>query len=84
MHAKKKRVRTSFKYKNIVSTDRSLQLLYMDILDPSRTVSPDKNVYAIVIMDNYSCYTWTLFLYKKRDMFIVFRKLPRLYKTKNV
>ena len=34
-----KQIRVSFKSKNIVSTSKSLELLHMDLFDPTRTTS---------------------------------------------
>jgi len=35
------------------------------------------NYYALVIMDNFSKFTWTLFLESKSDAFSAFKKLAR-------
>ena len=47
----------SFKSKNIVSTTRTLKLLYMDLLGPTRTTSLGGKKYVLVIVDNFSRYT---------------------------
>lgn len=57
-----KQVRATFKAKNIASTYRHLQLLHMDHFGTSITVSLGGNFYALVIVDDYSRYTLTLFL----------------------
>src|SRR3954468_21179226 len=59
---KGKQTKSSFKPKNVVTTTRPLQLLHMDLFGPSRTRSFGGNVYALVIVDDYSRYSWTLFL----------------------
>ena len=42
------------------------------------------NYYAFVIVDDFSRYTWTLFLESKSDAFSAFKKLARrLQNTKN-
>ena len=75
---KGKQVKASFKPKNIISTTRPLQLLHMDLFGPSRTMSFGGNYYALVIVDDYSRYTWTLFLTNKNDAFRAFKKLAKL------
>ena len=74
---KGKQVKASFKAKNVVSTTRPLQLLHMDLFGPSRTMSFGGNYYALVIVDDYYRYTWTLFLTHKNDAFKVFLKLAK-------
>ena len=53
----------------------------MDLFCPSRTMSLGGNYYALVIVDDFSRYTWTLFLESKSDAFSAFKKLPEDYKT---
>ena len=74
---KGKMVKVSFKSKNIVSTNKPLQLLHMDLFGPSRTKSFGGNYYALVIVDDYSRYTWTLFLVHKSDAFAAFKNLAK-------
>ena len=79
---KGKQVRVSFKSKNVVSTTRPLHLLHMDLFGPSRTMSFGENYYALVIVDDYSRFTWTLFLAHKRDAFHAFKKLAKIIQNK--
>ena len=74
---KGKQVKNSFKLKNVVSSSRPLELLHMDLFGPSRTMSLGGNYYALVIVDDFSRYTWTLFLESKSDAFSAFKKLAR-------
>lgn len=39
---------------------------------PSRTNIFGRNLYALIVLDNYSLYTWTLFLSQKRVAFVAF------------
>ena len=80
---KGKQVKTSFKFKNIVSTSRPLQLLHMDLIGPSKIRSHSGNYYVFVIVDNYLRYTWTLFLTNKSDTFQDFIKLVKIIQNKN-
>jgi hypothetical protein len=79
---KGKQTRVSFKSKNVVSTTRPLQLLHMDLFGPSRTMSFGGNYYALVIVDDFSRYTWTLFITHKSDSFHAFRKLAKVIQNK--
>ncbi|GJT52220.1 retrovirus-related pol polyprotein from transposon TNT 1-94 [Tanacetum coccineum] len=49
-----KQARASHKTKNIVSTIRCLELLYMDLFGPSAVRSYGGNRYTLVIVDDYS------------------------------
>ena len=61
-----------------------LELLHMDLFGPSKTTSLGGNYYALVIVDDFSRYTCTLFLESKSDAFSAFKKLTRrLQNTKN-
>nr|XP_009602469.1 uncharacterized protein LOC104097589 [Nicotiana tomentosiformis] len=59
---KGKHVRSSFKPKWEVSTSRTLDLLHMDLCGPMRVASRGGKKYIFVIVDDYSRFTWTLFL----------------------
>ena len=57
-----KQIKTSFKNKKNISTSKPLQLLHIDLFRPSRYASLNGKYYAFVIVDDYSRYTWVLFL----------------------
>jgi len=63
--------------KNVVSTSKPLELLHTDLFGPSRTMSLGGNYYVFVIVDNFSRFTWTLFLKSKTDAFSAFKKLVK-------
>ncbi|GJW90788.1 retrovirus-related pol polyprotein from transposon TNT 1-94 [Tanacetum coccineum] len=54
--------RSSFKSKTVPSSKGRLNLLYMDFYGPMRVASINGKKYILVIVDDYSRYTWTLFL----------------------
>ncbi|GJV14079.1 integrase, catalytic region, zinc finger, CCHC-type containing protein [Tanacetum coccineum] len=54
--------RSSFKTKVVPSSKGRLNLLHMDLCGPMRIESINGNKYILVIVDDYSIYTWTLFL----------------------
>nr|GEV51139.1 retrovirus-related Pol polyprotein from transposon TNT 1-94 [Tanacetum cinerariifolium] len=51
---KGKQARASHKAKNVFSTTRCLELLHMDLFDPSAVRSYEGNRYTLVIVDDYS------------------------------
>ncbi|GKB82128.1 retrovirus-related pol polyprotein from transposon TNT 1-94 [Tanacetum coccineum] len=67
-----KQAHASHKAKNIVSTTRRLELLHMDLFGPSAVRSYGGNRYTLVIVDDYSRYTWTRFLKDKTEAFYHF------------
>ncbi|GJY53951.1 retrovirus-related pol polyprotein from transposon TNT 1-94 [Tanacetum coccineum] len=69
----RKQAHASHKAKNIVSTTRCLELLHMDLFGPSAVRSYGGNRYTLVIVDDYSRYTWTRFLKDKTEAFDQFK-----------
>nr|GFA02482.1 Gag-Pol polyprotein [Tanacetum cinerariifolium] len=59
--------RKSFHTKITPSSKRRLQLLHMDLCGPMRVASVNEKRYVLVIVDNYSRYTWTHFLRSKYE-----------------
>ncbi|GJV11651.1 retrovirus-related pol polyprotein from transposon TNT 1-94 [Tanacetum coccineum] len=68
-----KQAHASHKAKNVVSTTRCLDLLHMDLFGPSAVRSYGGNRYTLVIVDDYSRYTWTRFLKDKTEAFDHFK-----------
>nr|GEX89110.1 retrovirus-related Pol polyprotein from transposon TNT 1-94 [Tanacetum cinerariifolium] len=70
--------RKSFQTKTTPSSKRRLQLLHMDLRGPMRVESINRKKYVLVIVDDYSRYTWTHFLRSKdetREVLIDFLRL---------
>nr|GEX25971.1 hypothetical protein [Tanacetum cinerariifolium] len=59
--------RKSFHTKLTPSSKRQLQLLHMDLCGPMRVASINQKRYILVIVDDYSRYTWTHFLRSKDE-----------------
>nr|GFA88739.1 Gag-Pol polyprotein [Tanacetum cinerariifolium] len=59
--------RSSFKSKAVPSSKGRLNLLHMDLCGPMQVVSINGKKYILVIVDDYSRYTWTLFLRSKDE-----------------
>nr|GEY90077.1 retrotransposon protein, putative, Ty1-copia subclass [Tanacetum cinerariifolium] len=59
--------RSSFKSKAVLSSKGRLNLLYIDLCSPMRVASINEKKCILVIVDDYSRYTWTLFLHSKDE-----------------
>nr|GEW88979.1 hypothetical protein [Tanacetum cinerariifolium] len=59
--------RSSFKSKPVPSLKRRLNSLHMNLCGPMRVASINGKKYILVIIDDYSRYTWTLFLRSKDE-----------------
>jgi len=81
---KGKQTKVSFKSKNVFSTERPLEMLHMDLFGPSRTMSLGGNLYALVTVDDFSRYTWTLFLAAKNDTFHAFKRLAKMLENEKI
>jgi hypothetical protein len=67
--------------KNIVTTARPLERLHMDLFGPVAYISIGGNKYGLVIVDDYSRFTWVFFLQDKSDTQEVLKKF--LKRTQN-
>jgi transposase InsO family protein len=65
----------SYSSVNIVMTEHSGQLLYMNTVGPSRVCSIGGKWYILVIIDDYSRYSWDFFLESKDKVFEQFQSL---------
>jgi hypothetical protein len=54
---------------NAMMTEQPRQLLHMGTLGPSRVRSMGGKWYVLVIVDDYSRYSWVFFLESKDEMF---------------
>jgi len=78
---KGKVVKSSFKVKDIVSTSRPLELLHIDLFGPVSTASFYGSKYGLVIVDDYSRWTWVKFLKSKDHAYDVFSNLCTLMQS---
>jgi hypothetical protein len=60
---------------NTVMTEHPGQLLHMDTVGPSRVISMGGKWYVLIIVDNYSHYSWVFFLESKDEVFEHFQSL---------
>ena len=62
-----KQTKSSFHSKNVVSTIRSLELLHLDLVGPTRIANLGGRKYGLVIVDDFSRFTWIIFLIHKDE-----------------
>jgi hypothetical protein len=53
--------------KNIMTTTRPLEILHMDLFGSIAYISIGGNKYGLIIIDDYSRFTWMLFLQDKSE-----------------
>ncbi|MCH84114.1 copia-type polyprotein, partial [Trifolium medium] len=70
-----KQVKTSHPKVHHMSSTRVLELLHMDLMGPMQVESIGGKRYALVIVDDFSRYTWIEFLKEKSETFRIFREL---------
>ncbi|KAK1387194.1 hypothetical protein POM88_015372 [Heracleum sosnowskyi] len=64
---KGKQKKASFKSKTESSIVHQLELLHMDLFGPVNVMSISKKKYCLVIVDDFSRFTWTFFLHSKDE-----------------
>jgi transposase InsO family protein len=60
-----KQVSAHHPHKNIMTIDRPLELLHMDLFGSIAYISISGSKYSLVIVDDYSRFTWVFFLQEK-------------------
>jgi transposase InsO family protein len=60
--------------KNIMTTTRPMEMLHIDLFGPTTYISIGGNKYGIIIVDDYSCFTWVFFLQDKGESQEVLKK----------
>jgi hypothetical protein len=73
-----KQVANTHPNKSQMSTYRPLELLHMDLFGPTSFVSIGGNFYCLVIVDDYSRFTWVYFLRDKSNVFETFKSFAIL------
>jgi transposase InsO family protein len=72
-----KQVGVHHPHKNIMTIERPLELLHMDLFDPIAYISNVGSKYCLVIVDDYSRFTWVFFLQKKSQTQETLKKFLR-------
>jgi transposase InsO family protein len=60
-----------------MTTTRPLKMLHMDLFGPVAYISTGGNKYGLVIVDDYSRFTWVFFLQDKNETQEVLKKFLR-------
>jgi hypothetical protein len=74
----RKQVGTHHHAKNIMTTIRPLEMLHMDLFGPIAYISIGGTKYGLVIVDDYSHFTWVFFLQDKSETQEVLKKFLRM------
>jgi hypothetical protein len=72
-----KQVANTHPTKAFMSTSRPLELLHMDLFGPTIYASAGGNLYCMVIVDDFSRYTWVFFLHDKYEVASIFKKFTK-------
>ena len=69
--------KSSFKLKDMISTSKPHELLHLDLYGPSQVQSINHSKYVFVMVDDFSRFTWTIFLKVKSDAFDLFKTFAK-------
>jgi hypothetical protein len=72
-----KQVANTHPTKAFMSTSRPLELLHMDLFGPTTYASAGGNLHCLVIVDDFSRYTWVFFLHDKSEVASIFKKFAK-------
>lgn len=72
-----KQTRVSHKKVTSIGTTRPLELLHMDLAGPTKTESLGGKKYFVLVVNDFSRYTWVAFL---REKFEAFNEFLNIYK----
>jgi transposase InsO family protein len=72
-----KQVTNTHPTKAFMSTSRPLELLHMDLFGPMTYASVGGNLYCLIVVDDYSRYTWVFFLKDKTEVASTFKKFAK-------
>jgi hypothetical protein len=78
-----KMIAASHSLVNTVMTEHYVQLFHMDTIGPSRVRSMGGKWYVLVIVDDYSRYSWVFFLESKVEVFEHFQSLALRLKNEH-
>jgi transposase InsO family protein len=74
----RKQVGTHHHAKNIMTTTRPLEMIHMDLFGPVAYINIGGNKNGLVIIDDYSRFTWVFFLQDKSETQYVLKKFLRM------
>ena len=67
--ARSLQTRSTFKHKYVISTSKLFDLVHMDLFRPTRTLSLNGKRFGLVIVDDYSRFSWVFFIFHKNEAF---------------
>lgn len=67
-----------------IGTSRTLELIHLDLVGPVQTLSIGGKKYILVMVDDFSRYTWVSFLKDKSETFHHFVKIVKLLKSEGM
>ncbi|KAL8145508.1 hypothetical protein AgCh_003606 [Apium graveolens] len=71
--------RSSHKSKTVNSISAPLQLIHMDLFGPVNVLSISRNKYALVMVDDFSRYTWVEFMHSKDETpYIIIQHIKKI------
>jgi transposase InsO family protein len=73
----RKQVAKTHPTKDFILTSRPLELLHMDLFGPTTYASAGGNLYCLVIIDDFSRYSWVLFRHDKSKVASIFKKFAK-------
>lgn len=76
-----KQKKTSFKFKDKLSSSKHLQLIHMDLCGPSKIEEPRGEPYFMLVIDDYSRLTWVAFLRNYSEEFEKFKAFKAFTET---
>jgi transposase InsO family protein len=72
-----KQVGNTHPIKSVMSSSRPLKLLHMDLFGPTIYRSIGENSYGLIVVDDYSRYTWIFFLNDKSNVFSILKDFAK-------
>ena len=72
---KGKQTKSPHKKTNIIGTTGCLEPLHIDLMGPSRIESLGGKRYIIIVVDDFSRYSWVGYLREKSEAFSTFKTL---------
>nr|GEV91209.1 hypothetical protein [Tanacetum cinerariifolium] len=75
--------RKNHKSKTDFASNKPLYLLYMDLCGPMRVESINEKRYVLVVVDDYSRYTWVFFLHSKDEASEIMKSSTTNVETSN-
>ena len=76
-----KQTRSSHSTLNSVTTCHPLELMHLDLVGPIQTQSLSGKKYVLVLVDDFSRFTWVKFLREKSEVFDCFKSIVRMIKN---